>query len=141
MYKSLPGNLIFNNSRLKVVYDKQCRVNKTKSAIIISGTRGGFLSLSNIILFQVNNLEQEIRLHDISFIETSIKFIIKIDNKIELEGGQIHRDDGGVFIWNISEGEADHVAASIHSLGHINSELHLDQNKTLNDLSVYCVVE
>ena len=141
MYRSLPNNLIFNNSRLQVVYEQKSKVNKTRSAIIISGTREGFLSLANIIIFLINSLEGEIHLQDISFIKSSVKCSIKIDNNIELEGGEIHRDDTGVFVWRISEKEIDHVATSIHSLGHINSELHLDQNKDLDDFSVYCVVE
>jgi hypothetical protein len=148
MDRQLPGNLIFEDSSLGISYDEEAKVNRTKYSIIIEGTRGGFLSLANAILFFSNDLEDNIHIHLLPFVVSDIQFTIECDYSLDEYDGSPERTQYGKvlqtgisqFVWKLSESEIDHVAASIHSLGHINPEIHFDEGKTLNEISVYCVV-
>jgi len=140
MDKQVPNNLIFSDSALRITYEESSAVNKTNRAIIISGTRGGFLSLANIVLFYVNDLQQEIHLHELPFVESSIYLTIQIDIKTNSNMGDVLAIGNNEFTWKLTEAEVDHVLASIHSLGHINNELHIDNAKIEDEISIYCVV-
>lgn len=141
MNRPVPDDLIFLNSFIHITYEMDSTVNKTNSAIIINGNRAGFLSLSNIILFYANDLEGKIHLHQLPFVKSASDLTIQISEEATSISGDIAAIGGNGFIWKLTERNVDHISASIHSLGHINNELHLDNGKITDDISVYCVVD
>lgn len=141
MERKIPDNLIFSNSNLNISYEENSSINNTQSAIIISGTRNGFLSFANILLFYSNDLEELIPLADLSFVNSTIDLTIQTGINARSENGDVFLSNQKKFLWLVNETDLDHIAALIHSLGHINNELHFDSGKSVNDISVYCVVE
>lgn len=142
MDTKLPQNLIFPNSVLHIAFEENSSINKTNQVLILSGTCSGFLSLANALLFYVNSLEEKFDIHLFPFVESpTIRFTIEVDEALCSTRGDIVRIGKNNFHWKLSEFAIDQIAALIHSLGHINRELHLDEGKAKNDVSVYCVVE
>ena len=137
----IPENLIFKNSRIRISCNISDNFNLTKKAIVIAGNKNGFLSLSNIILYSSNMLEEQIKLKDISFVKSSIEVNIVINEDIENIHGYISQISEIKYKWELSEVNIDIVSGAIHSLGYINNELHLDSGMSESEISVYCVVD
>jgi hypothetical protein len=138
----LPANLIFEDSSLTILFEEGATVNRTKSSIIIKGTKGGFLSLANAILFFSNDLMDTIHVHLLPFVSSNIVFSIRYDDSLnDIVYGTVLHIEEKQFIWKLSESEVCKVAAAIHSLGHINPEIHFDEGKAKNEITVYCVLQ
>jgi hypothetical protein len=138
----LPENLIFKGASLKLLFETKADVNRTLSSIIIEGTASGFLSLANAILYYLNDLQEVIPLHELSFVSSEIKLTINIDDSLANDQyGRLRGKNAKEFEWRISESSLCQLASEIHSLGHINEELHLDQGKQTDEISVYCVLQ
>ena len=136
-----PTNLTFANSALRISFEKGANLNRTKDSILIEGTRGGFLSLSNALSYALNDLEDKIDLHLIPYVASDISFSIVCDESLEgVDYGKIFLRGDSDFIWKMSESEVCNIAGQIHSLGHINPELHFDSGKPNEEITVYCVV-
>lgn len=141
MKYQLPQNLIFANSILQIVFVENAGLNKTKASIVIEGTREGFLSLSNVLLYLSNDLQEVIRLDLIPFVNGEVELKIECDDTVNSGSyGIIQRKSDNQFSWLLSESELCKVASELHSLGHLNNELHLDESKSIDDISIYCVV-
>lgn len=141
MENLLPENLTFPNSRLKIFYGENVRFNKTQNSIVIEGTREGFLSLSNAITYLINDLQDIIFVSLIPYVTSDV--IFTIENSESVAGicyGKVKRKEDNIFEWVLSETEICNITSEIHSLGHINSELHFDQGKPFDEITVYCVV-
>jgi len=139
---SIPDNLLFPESKLRLYFEDSVRPNRTRTAVVLEGTRGGFLSLANAILFLQNNLEDSIPIHGFQFVETDIRFTVKCRTE---QGGRLYgfitNEGPRDYVWELSEDNLSLVAASIHSLGHLNPEVHMDDGFADDEISVYCVVE
>jgi hypothetical protein len=137
----IPSDLIFEGSNVRIYFAENSYVNRTASSIVIEGTRRGFLSLANCLIYIVNSLEDEIELLRIPFVTSQVFLTIKIDESVQgIEYGIVSGEDDTKFVWKMSESDSNDVFTAIHSLGHLNSELHLDSGKAVEELSVYCVI-
>jgi hypothetical protein len=136
----IPENLIFAESNITINFAEDSYLNTTASSILIAGSRNGFLSLSNCLIYLVNSLENKIELHNLPFVNSEIRLTIELDEAVSgVANGKVLKRDSE-FIWVMSETESNSVFTGFHSLGHLNPELHLDDGKTKEELSVYCVV-
>lgn len=141
MNSELPTNLTFEGSSLTISFEKEAKLNSTKSTIVIQGTRAGFLSLTNAIFFYLNDLSDVIEFNKLPYITSSINLTIEPDESLEgLSYGTINQSTDQQFVWRMSEAEICRVASEVHSLGYVNNELHLDEAKKPGEISVYCVV-
>ena len=137
----LPQNILIKDSSLNVYYEDKLVSNHTKSEIVIIGSRNGFLSLANSLIYLINDLELSIPIHKLPFVSSSIMLTIACDDKYLEQHGDLKKIGEREFIWGLSEDNASLIATHIHSLGHLNPELHLDDEKKFEDISVYCVVD
>ncbi len=141
MENHIPSALIIKGSSLRLLFDDEVQYNRTREAVVIEGTRAGFLSLSNGLNFYSNSLEDIIEVSSFPFIKSKIKLFIEIDESLDgIDSGNLIRKATDTFIWKMSEREICVVASSIHSLGYLNSEIHFDDEKNLDEISIYCVV-
>ena len=139
---NFPLNLTFPDSALKLSFEQGTKLNRTIDSIVIVGSRGGFLSLSNALFYALNDLEDKVEVHEIPYVDATVCLSIVCDENLDgVEYGRIDRVSDTDFVWHISETELSSVAAQIHSLGHINPELHFDSGKPPEEITVYCVVE
>lgn len=137
----IPTDLIFVGSHIGVYFAEDRFFNRTASSVVIEGTRHGFLSLANCLIYFVNALKDEIDLSAIPFVQSQVGLMIKIDEAVAgIECGSVSRNHEKEFVWTMSESESNDIFTVIHSLGHLNSELHFDSGKAVEDLSVYCVI-
>jgi hypothetical protein len=135
----LPSNLIFAGARIQVRLEETVPVSRTASAIVIQGNRAGFLSLANCLIFLSNALEDPIRFPALPFVSDEVRLQIEFDEAVtEVHGVLVRECDR--TIWKLSELNSDSIFCAMHSLGNLNSELHLDVERSPSDLSVYCVV-
>jgi hypothetical protein len=74
---NIPDNLVFSESRLRLYYEDSAQPNRTRTAIVLEGTKSGFLSLANAILYLQNDLEDSIPIHEFEFVETAIQLTVK----------------------------------------------------------------
>ncbi len=140
----IPQNLIFPDSRLRIWYEEDKRLNhRTKTAVVIEGTTAGFLSLANALLFFGNDLEDTIPIHELPFVDSEIELFTKCDyGETKRRYGQLSREADGKFVWLLTEDALALMASDVHSLGHLNPEVHMmDDDMTEEDISVYCVLE
>ncbi len=137
----IPENLIFPDSQLRLYFEEPSEVNRTRAAIIIEGTRSGFLSLANVLLFLQNDLEHSIPIHELSFVDARVRLVIKCDSEVGgRRYGHFEQGEEGHFAWVLNEDNLSLVASDIHSLGHLNPELHMDDGMADDEISAYCVV-
>ena len=137
----VPLNLIFPDSEIQISFEPTVRYNHTSSCIVIEGTRGGFLSLANCLIYLANSLEDAIDLAELPFVNSQIRLTLKPDEDMDDRvNGVISRVSDTEFIWKMSETSSSGIFCLIHSLGQLNSELHLDYELPSNELSIYCVV-
>jgi hypothetical protein len=142
MSMRIPSNLIFSDPRLSITFEEGVYYNKTAETIVFRGSRTGFLTLSNALIYLLNDLVEQIHLCDLFFVQCDVVFVIVVDDSIDdTRNGGIARTDAKGFIWRISEDNLGKFASFVHSLGHQNTELHLDEGKTVDEISIYCVVE
>lgn len=141
MVINIPDNLVFPDSKLQLYFEDSVKVNRTCAAVVLKGTRGGFLSLANALIFLQNDLVDTIPFHEFQFIETDIRLTVKCSTE---QGGRLYGfltcEEAEGYVWKLSEDNLSLVAAGIHSLGHINPELHFDEGLAEDEISVYCVV-
>lgn len=142
MTLNIPDPLVFEGSRLKVYFEDQVQVNKTTVAIVIMGSPNGFLSLANSLIYMLNDLKRSIPINEFPFVHGKVKLTIERDSK-NITGlyGRVAEMEPGHFIWRLTEANIGHLATRVHSLGHLNLELHLDYEMSPDDISVYCVLE
>ncbi len=149
MKYNIPPILIFPDSRLKIYYETKIQVNQTYSAIVIVGTRNGFLSLANSLLYLGAELEDDIDISQFYFIHSDCKLIIKDSFSPwdfylgeSIRDMPVKKDENKLsFVWEMGEYQYNSICTSIHSLGNSNPEIHFDSGLDKNDISVYCVVE
>jgi hypothetical protein len=138
---NIPENLIFGNSKIEVSLDTSGKLNRTLSAIVLEGNQNGFLSLSNCLIFLANELHNEIDLAELPFVTAHVGLIIRFDESAgHCPSGLLTRVDDSKYAWALSETESNSVFTAIHSLGHLNYDLHLDSAKAADEISVYCSV-
>jgi hypothetical protein len=135
-----PGLLINPDSEINIYFEEKVGVNKTRTSVIIEGSRNGFLSLSNMINVYSAYLYDPIVITDFPFVTSPFKFEIVEDLDL-LPSGYVIRENKAHFKWKISEIHLCVVICMLHSLGYANNELHLDTDLKPNDISVYCVVK
>jgi hypothetical protein len=141
MNSEFPTILIFGHSRIEIKLAEGENLNSTRDVIVIRGSRSGFLSLANALLFLLNDLVDVMELNDLTYVSGHVRLTIMVDESVSGKPyGIITRGNQQQFLWRVSESETCRVASEIHSLGYINNELHLDQEKDPNEVSVYCVV-
>lgn len=140
----VPDNLILIDSKLHLRLNRDLRVNRTNESLIIIGTRNGFLSLANSLLFAVNMLENDISLSKLPFISCQIDFEIQYDDSVN-DTNQSYPpvvcSNNNSFIWKMGYNKLLDIIASIHSLGYVNNEIHFDRGVPQDQISVYCAVE
>jgi len=137
----IPKILILDKAKLKIYIEEKLRVNKTEKAIIITGNREGFFTFSNYLIYCLNNLEEKINVN-LEFIDSKIDFeILIVDNEKE-ENKLLWVVEKGIekYIWKLTEISYLYVATDIHSLAYCNDEIHFDDYKREDEISVYCVV-
>ena len=141
MNNKIPENLLFPSSNLSITLENGVFYNRTPDSVVIRGSRTGFLTLSNALLYLVNDLEDTIDCCEIPTVKCNCNFLIRINEDILPRSGLLVIQDGFRIEWNISEENLSLVATDIHSLGHLNSELHLEAADKLGRTSLYCVVD
>lgn len=137
-----PSDLIWSNSEIDIEFAEGCYLNKTRSSIVIEGTRNGFLSFANCLIYFVNALETELDLRDLPFVKASVDLRLRINDGVDdlWDEKVLFNPDSRGYTWEMSEATSNSILVGIHSLGHLNDELHLDRDKTESDISIYCVV-
>ncbi|MCB2202301.1 hypothetical protein KQH51_05470 [bacterium] len=139
---NLPSDLIFPDSLLRLYFEATSEVNRTGSALVFEGTRGGFLSLSNALIYFRNDLEESVSLHELSFVNSEIEMTMQIASGASFGlGGEVERLSEHRFVWRLSEEGFSEFAFAVHSLGHLNPEIHFDDGVERDQISVYCVVD
>ena len=81
-FMEIPSELIFEESHIEVYFAQDRFLNSTANSVVLKGTRHGFLSLANCLIYLVNALEDEIELCAIPFVRCQIDVIIKIDEAV-----------------------------------------------------------
>jgi len=142
---TIPDNLIYKDSRIQVSLDQGSQYNRTAKALVISGTRNGFLSLANSLLFAVNELEEVIAVGELPFVSADVDFRIHINDSTEKLAKQyphppVTCSSTKSYVWDLGEGVFFDLVAGIHSLGYCNNEIHFDRGMPMDKISVYCVV-
>lgn len=137
----IPANLIFNGSKVIISFDESGLLNRTSVAIVIDGNPNGFLSLSNCLIYLTNELQDNIDLSQLPFVSSQVNLGIRLDESAAgFPVGKVERIGERDYIWTLSEEKSNGVFAAIHSLGHLNLDLHLDTEKAKSDISIYCSV-
>jgi hypothetical protein len=137
----IPNDLVFDGSKIEILLEEHAPVNRTTTAVVIEGTRPGFLSLSNCLIFLANSLEDPIWFSSLPFVTDGVGLRIEFDETIDEPDGVVVSTQDGHFVWKLSELNSNGIFCAIHSLANLNLDLHLDHNKTPIDLSVYCMVK
>lgn len=138
---NLPKDLIFPEAVITIRFSTGEFLNRTANSIVIEGNRTGFLSLSNCLIYLANSLEESIDLNSLPFVNSQIKLSLEIDEAVDqIHDGLVNSSGKAEFIWRMSESTSNEIFCLIHSLGHLNPEIHFDRNKMVEDLSIYCVV-
>ncbi len=141
---NVPTNLILAGSVLRLCHERRKQVNRTPEALVVSGTRNGFLSLANTMLYTINQLDEVLALDELPFISGDAIFHVRLDESVPHTSAAyppVIRTDSGRFEWTLPEATFLDVVASIHSLGYANSEVHFDRGVAPTAISLYCVVE
>lgn len=127
---------------MRIYFGENVFYNRTKNSIVIEGNRTGFLSLSNAILYWMNDLRDFFTLTTLPYVESDLTFSIQIDDKLDgISCGMVSSSGNNNFVWKMSEAELCEIVSVIHSLGYINSELHFDEDKSKDEVTVYCVLQ
>jgi len=143
MKKNIPDILLKNFDKIKIKFCSDCNFNQTKDSIVITGSENSFFTLSNILLFYLNELEEEINFSKLPNVESNdIDLTIKIDNDQANSDGLLIKTDDNIIVWFISESNlTEIVAGSLHSLSYGIDHVHIDENMNKTNISIYCSLE
>ena len=138
---NIPDSLIFEGSKIRISFNRTEKLNSSSAAVVIEGTPNGFLSLSNCLIYLANSLQECIDVSELPFVSADVNFRLILDESVnDCAVGTVTTPDEINFTWTLSENDSNSVFTLMHSLAHLNLELHLDDGKTEGDISVYCVV-
>ena len=73
---------------MRLYFEEHLEVNRTKSTLILEGPRWGFLSLSNALMYLLNDLKESVYLRRLTIVstETGVTLQIAVDASLGLVG-------------------------------------------------------